>query len=474
MITQMISKDVNRKTTIMLTLQTGPLIETNKELNDKILLLNEALEKTRIEFEEKFLSIKNYKIKDGNSYIDFKNSEYKLKPIISSMKDIWEKFNQAVIVFINKDEADKNSKEALIYINSHNEELLNYYDEITEAMVNIQKQNANKYMLIAGFLFGIALIFLIITIFQLYKYIIVPLNELYKGINNIGVLHKNYNSNATQKELTPVINEINEGFAKLNKLIELIEEINSGISFDDILKHIFQSFSSFIPYSHIGIALLKDNGKTLEASYGISEPSLKELPKKLFGIKEQLSRTSLEKLIINGTPRIINDLPEYTKNSNALYNKILLQEGINASISLPLQVNNKPIGVIFFSSKIKNIYIDEHVEFLKTLANSIAIGFNGNIFIEELLYSSILALVKMVEEKDEDTGDHIERMKQYSKAISEFLFEDSIYTDIITIRFIKDIEKFSPMHDIGKVGIKDNILLKPGKLTPEEFDEMKK
>jgi response regulator RpfG family c-di-GMP phosphodiesterase len=69
---------------------------------------------------------------------------------------------------------------------------------------------------------------------------------------------------------------------------------------------------------------------------------------------------------------------------------------------------------------------------------------------------------------------HIERMKEYSKAISEFLLEDSIYKENITIRFIKDIEKFSPMHDIGKVGIKDNILFKPGKLTPDEFEEMKK
>ena len=65
-------------------------------------------------------------------------------------------------------------------------------------------------------------------------------------------------------------------------------------------------------------------------------------------------------------------------------------------------------------------------------------------------------------------------MKIYSAKIAEYLLEDQIYDDVVTLSFIKDIERFSPMHDIGKVGIRDGILLKPGQLTDEEFEEMKK
>jgi response regulator RpfG family c-di-GMP phosphodiesterase len=138
-----------------------------------------------------------------------------------------------------------------------------------------------------------------------------------------------------------------------------------------------------------------------------------------------------------------------------------------------LKFNNKPIGIIFFSSDKKNVYKDEHINFLKTIANSIAIAFQNNILINELLYSSILALAKLAESRDEDTGDHLQRMKLYSRTIAQFLYEDSNYKDQITTEFIESIEKFSPLHDIGKVGIADAILLKPAKLTPEEFEIMK-
>jgi len=131
------------------------------------------------------------------------------------------------------------------------------------------------------------------------------------------------------------------------------------------------------------------------------------------------------------------------------------------------------MGIIFFSSTSRNVYTKEHLNFLRTLANSIAISLNQNIFISDIVYSSILALAKLAEARDEDTGEHLDRMSIYSKVIAEILYENNIYTDEISLEYIDNIERFSPLHDIGKVGIRDSILLKPAKLTPEEFDEMK-
>ena len=307
----------------------------------------------------------------------------------------------------------------------------------------------------------------------IHKYFNKSINDLLNKVINISILNKSFNSIPTN-ELIPVIDEINLGFNKLDKLVRLIENMNNDVSFEGILNYIYSTFSEFIPYVHIGIALLKDNGKTLEASYGISDPILNDLPKKLVGIKAEVSSTSLENIITNGTPRVINDLEKHTENKDADYNKILLEAGIKSSISLPLKVNEKPIGIIFFSNVKRNIYKDEHIEFLKTLSNSIAISLNKNIFIDEMLYSTLLALTKMAEARDEDTADHLDRMTAYSMKLTEFLFRDNLYCDQLTISFIKGIERFSPMHDIGKVGIKDGILLKPGKLTTYEYEEMKK
>ena len=69
------------------------------------------------------------------------------------------------------------------------------------------------------------------------------------------------------------------------------------------------------------------------------------------------------------------------------------------------------------------------------------------------------------EYKDEDTGDHILRMSRYSALIAEKMN--------LSDAMVKSILFAAPMHDIGKIGIADSILLKPGKLTKEEFDTMK-
>lgn len=80
-----------------------------------------------------------------------------------------------------------------------------------------------------------------------------------------------------------------------------------------------------------------------------------------------------------------------------------------------------------------------------------------------------LALVNALENanllNDDDTGKHIKRVSKYSALLAKLYGCDN--------SFIKKIELYSPLHDVGKVGTPDNILKKPGKLTPEEFDKMK-
>ena len=78
---------------------------------------------------------------------------------------------------------------------------------------------------------------------------------------------------------------------------------------------------------------------------------------------------------------------------------------------------------------------------------------------------TINRLVLAAEYKDEDTGDHIIRMSRYSAFIAEKLG--------LPAREVQNIRYAAPMHDVGKIGIPDNILMKPGKLTDEEFDFMK-
>ena len=89
---------------------------------------------------------------------------------------------------------------------------------------------------------------------------------------------------------------------------------------------------------------------------------------------------------------------------------------------------------------------------------------------QEILASTLL---KLTENRDNETGEHLLRMSDYAVLLAEELRRDSEYADQIDDSFIADLDRACPLHDIGKVGIPDEILLKPGRLTPEEFDVIK-
>ena len=87
--------------------------------------------------------------------------------------------------------------------------------------------------------------------------------------------------------------------------------------------------------------------------------------------------------------------------------------------------------------------------------------------------STIFAMAKLAESRDPETGEHLLRVREYVRTICHKLCLHPRYTTLIDDNYIENICAASPLHDIGKVGIPDSILLKPGRHTPEEFNTMK-
>ena len=88
--------------------------------------------------------------------------------------------------------------------------------------------------------------------------------------------------------------------------------------------------------------------------------------------------------------------------------------------------------------------------------------------------AAIFGLAKLAECRDDDTGAHLDRIRLYTKILTVELQDQHNLRQAITHEFTEDIYNSSVLHDIGKVGIPDHILLKPGRLTKEEYDVMKK
>ena len=86
---------------------------------------------------------------------------------------------------------------------------------------------------------------------------------------------------------------------------------------------------------------------------------------------------------------------------------------------------------------------------------------------------TIMAMASLAETRDSDTGNHIRRTQYYVEALAKKLRSHPRFSALLTDHYIHMLFKSAPLHDIGKVGIPDRILLKPGRFAPEEFEIMK-
>ena len=85
----------------------------------------------------------------------------------------------------------------------------------------------------------------------------------------------------------------------------------------------------------------------------------------------------------------------------------------------------------------------------------------------------IITMADMVESRDSDTGAHVQKTAAYVKIIVEGLKRKGYYAEKMTPKFMSDVVRSAPLHDVGKINIPDVVLNKPGRLTPEEYEIMK-
>jgi putative two-component system response regulator len=91
--------------------------------------------------------------------------------------------------------------------------------------------------------------------------------------------------------------------------------------------------------------------------------------------------------------------------------------------------------------------------------------------IQEVQDATVFVMAKIAQSRDDETGLHLERMREYCQLLTRKMRETHVPG--VNEQFIVDIYRASPLHDVGKVGIADAILLKPERHSPEEFELMK-
>ena len=143
-----------------------------------------------------------------------------------------------------------------------------------------------------------------------------------------------------------------------------------------------------------------------------------------------------------------------------------------------IKKDGKPVSVMYIESVVKNGTddISTVIAFFFDITDKVKYEKESKDLIRQLNQAqlvTILSLARLTEYRDHDTGTHLERIMRYTELIAHELSQFSEYKNYISSEYITDLVNSCPLHDIGKVGIPDQILHKPGKLTREEFEIMK-
>ncbi len=246
---------------------------------------------------------------------------------------------------------------------------------------------------------------------------------------------------------------------------DVLESLNKNLTLKEKLVCTHEAIEQFLPFlARIAITIY-DPATTLLKSYIDSgdHPSqwehcqahLKEVP-------------SLKEVLDKGRPRVINNMVTFENNESG-YFKRLGREGYAASYTMPFFDNGVFSGFIFFNSHKADVFTNDVLHELDIVGHMISL-----LVINEMeAVHALTAVVKTTEHithvRDTETGSHLDRMSRYSWLIAVCL----TYKYNLDDAYIEHILSFSTLHDIGKVGIPDSILLKPGKLTPEETETMR-
>lgn len=175
---------------------------------------------------------------------------------------------------------------------------------------------------------------------------------------------------------------------------------------------------------------------------------------------------SLAALAASGEPRVIQDLLALNQPGARPHTQAILAAGYRASYTLPFRWNGRFEAFVFFDSRLAHSMtpnVLEDLDLFGHLAGSVVLAERQTL---RALLAALRTASQMVHLRDPETGGHLERMAAYARVIAQDLARRGLRA--FDDAFIEHLAAFAPLHDLGKIGTPDGVLMKPGALDPEE------
>jgi len=229
--------------------------------------------------------------------------------------------------------------------------------------------------------------------------------------------------------------------------------------FSSQIEHIHQSLNeSFPALCRIAIAIYDENTDMLKT---FSQSNHEVTPMQYYSSKLSKSE-SLVKMVEERSTRIIDDITAI--KSGRQHTKKIKAAGFRSSLTYPIYNKDKFVGILFMNAKEVAFFSEVTVKRLATFIHLISTLLIAETLPIKTLKGAVATAREFSRIKDEETGAHLARVSHYSRMIGLAIGEKHDLGD----EAIEYIFQFAPLHDIGKVGVPDSIILKQGPLTDDE------
>ena len=177
---------------------------------------------------------------------------------------------------------------------------------------------------------------------------------------------------------------------------------------------------------------------------------------------------SLKVLLDKGLPRVINNMLTFAEGEHN-QTKRIARHGYKASYTLPMFNEGDFFGFIFFNSSENDVFTEGTLRQIDIYGHLISLMVINELSSIKALTAALKTTSQITHCRDPETGSHLDRMSRYSRLIASTIARKYNLDD----EYIEHVFMFSPLHDIGKIAIPDEVLLKPGMLSEEEIAVMK-
>jgi HD-GYP domain-containing protein (c-di-GMP phosphodiesterase class II) len=256
------------------------------------------------------------------------------------------------------------------------------------------------------------------------------------------------------------MNDILKKVEQLHTLMELSSLINSTLDTGEIRKRAIVAAMRLLDAEAGSLLLIDEESQDLffEVALGDKGSEIKEVRlKKGEGIAGWVAE--------KGDAIIVHDV-----QSDPRFFKIADVKSTYTTrnmVCVPVKSKDRMLGVLQAINKKSGVFTEEDMEALSALANQVATAIeNANLYqeLKDTFYGTAEALAETIEKRDPYTGGHTKRVMNYCLMIGESIG--------LSIKQIEDLRLASILHDVGKIGIRDDVLLKKERLNSEEYEKM--